>query len=84
MDGAWFNEDYRLDLYRSGEQLVAFVAEDPKGKERSNWHQGQLKFIYGVDSGVGIYLMGNKTPMPANFNLNKFGHLEEPLAKPRI
>ena len=76
MDGAWFNENYRLNVYRSGEQLVAFVAEDPKGKERSSWHQGQMKFIYGVDSGVGIYLMGNKTPMPAKFNLNKFGHLE--------
>lgn len=76
LDGSWFNDKYKINLYRSGEQLVAFVAENPKGEERNIWHRGQLKFIYGVESGVGIYLMGNKTPMPAQFKLNKFGHLE--------
>jgi hypothetical protein len=74
LEGVWFDENYRLNLYRSGEQLVAFIAEKPK--DRGSWGKGQLKFIYGVDSGVGIYLMGNKTPMPAQFKLNKFGHLE--------
>ncbi len=43
--------------------MVAFIAEEPKA--RSIWSKGQLKFIYGVNRGVGIYLMGNKTPMPA-------------------
>jgi hypothetical protein len=76
LNGVWFNLNYKLNLYRSGDQLVAFVAENPKGEDRSSWSQGQLKFIYGVESGVGVYLMGNKTPMPAEFKLNKFGHLE--------
>lgn len=74
LEGAWFNENYKLNLYRSGQQFVAFIAGEPK--DRHSWGKGQLKFIYGVDSGVGIYLMGNKTPMPAQFALNKFGHLE--------
>jgi len=74
LEGIWFNENYRLSLYRSGQQMVAFIASTPK--EREGWVQGQLKFIYGVESGVGVYLMGNKTPMPARFSLNKFGHLE--------
>jgi len=74
LEGVWFNENYKLNLYRSGQQLVAFIANEPK--DRDSWGKGQLKFIYGVDSGVGVYLMGNKTPMPAQFALNKFGHLE--------
>jgi hypothetical protein len=73
-EGIWFNENYRLNVYRSGQQLVGFIAGSPK--EQQDWNAGQLKFIYGVESGVGVYLMGNKTPMPAQFSLNKFGHLE--------
>ena len=38
--------------------------------------QVQLKMIFDKDFGVGIYLMGNKTPMPAKFCVNKFGPLE--------
>jgi hypothetical protein len=74
LEGVWFSENYRLNIYRSGQQIVGFVVSAPK--ERQDWRQGQLKFIYGFDSGVGVYLMGNKTPMPAKFGLNKFGHLE--------
>ena len=74
LEGVWFNENYRINLYRSGQQLVAFLSGEPK--DRSSWSKGQLKFIYGVDSGIGVYLMGNKTAMPAEFKLNKFGHLE--------
>jgi len=74
LEGVWFNENYKLNLYSSGHQFVAFIAGEPK--DRHSWSKGQLKFIYGVDSGVGIYLMGDKTPMPAKFTLNKFGHLE--------
>lgn len=74
IEGLWFNENYTLHLYRSGQQYVAFISTEPK--EREGWRQGELKFIYGVDSGVGIYLMEDKTPMPAQFKLNKFRHLE--------
>ena len=74
MEGIWFNEMYKLHLYRSGQQYVAFISGEPQ--KRETWRASDLKFIYGVDSGVGIYLMGDKTPMPAHFKLNKFGHLE--------
>lgn len=83
LEGGWFNLNYKLNLYRSGDQLVAFVAERPNDEDRSSWSQGQLKFIYGVESGLGVYLMGNKTPMPAEFKLNKFGHLEVTLITSR-
>jgi hypothetical protein len=73
-EGVWFNENYRLNVYRSGHQLVGFISGSPK--ERQDWNAGQLKFIYGVESGVGVFLMANKTPMPAQFSLNKFGHFE--------
>lgn len=73
-EGVWFNESYKLNLYRSGQQIVAFIVSVPR--EPKEWVRDQLKFIYGIESGVGVYLMENKTPMPAQFNLNKFGHLE--------
>ncbi len=86
IEGIWFNEDYKLHLYRSGQQYVAFISSEqrkinsnlvPKEiKEQGAWRKGELKFIYGVDSGVGIYLTRMKIPMPAQFKLNKFGHLE--------
>lgn len=76
LDGTWFNEDYKINIYRSGDQIVAFVAEKPKNTEKASWGAGQLKFLYGINSGVGIYLSGNKTPVPARFQLNKFGNLE--------
>ena len=74
LEGVWFNENYKINLFRSGQQLVAFISGEPK--DRGSWRKGQLKFIYGIDSGVGVYLMGDKTTMPAEFKLNKFGHLE--------
>lgn len=74
VEGVWVNEKYNVNLYRSGQQYVAFISGEPK--DRGNWRSGQLKFIYGVDSGIGVYLMGNKTPMPAKFTTNKFGHFE--------
>lgn len=74
LEGIWFNETYKLNLYRSDDQMVAFVVN--RSKKRDKWTDGQLKFVYGADSGMGVYLMGDKTPMPARFALNKFGHLE--------
>ena len=74
LSGKWQNESYRINIYQSGGQMVAFVDEALKGNK--SWSPGQLKMIFGKDSGVGIYLMGNKTPMPSKFHVNKFGHLE--------
>lgn len=74
IEGVWFNDKYTLSLYRSGEQYVAFIRESNQPAEI--WRKGDLKFIFGTETNVGIYLMGDKTPMPAQFTLNKFGHLE--------
>lgn len=73
-DGSWANENYKLDLYGSLGQVAAFVIE--AGKDRGEWPVGQLKFFFSPESKKGIYLMGNRTPMPATFEVNKFGHLE--------
>lgn len=74
LSGKWENESYTIKVYKSGAQMVAFISSVIKGDK--SWSEGQLKMIFGTESGKGIYLMGNKTPMPANFNVNKFGHLE--------
>lgn len=74
IDGIWKNENYEIELFQSGNQIVAFIKGTPK--ELEVWKDKQLKFVYGLDSKVGIYLMGNKTPMPSSFEINKFGHLE--------
>jgi hypothetical protein len=79
-DGEWFNEHYSLEVYRADTQVVGFVRGSPRGADRARWGAGQLKFIFGLDSGVGIYLTGNKSPQPASFKMNKFGHLEVTLA----
>jgi hypothetical protein len=31
---------------------------------------------YSYETGIGVYLLGDRTPVPAKFRLNKFGHLE--------
>lgn len=74
VEGVWKNENYEVELFQSGVQIVAFI----KGttKEDDIWKSGQLKFVYGLDSKTGIYLMADKTPIPSTFEINKFGHLE--------
>ncbi len=72
--GSWGNENYRIDVVQSGEQLVGFISEVLKGDK--SWSEGQLKMFFGTNIGVGIYMMGSKAPIPAEFAVNKFGHLE--------
>ena len=74
LSGSWKNESYQVELFQSGDQIVAFVSKVIGGDK--SWRKDQLKMLYGVESGVGIYLMGNKTPIPAKFEVNRFGHLE--------
>lgn len=78
LDGIWFDENYKINVYRSGQQIVAFIDTFVMNtrEQRIDWKQGQLKFVYGIDSGVGVYLMSNKKPEPAKIGLNKFGHLQ--------
>ncbi len=73
-DGLWYNENYDVELFLSGSQIVGFIGNVKK--DLPDWKPGQLKMIFNPETGTGIYLMGNKTPMPANIALNKFGHLE--------
>jgi len=74
VEGLWKNDKYEIELFQSGSQIVAFVKGTPEDSEI--WQNDQLKFVYGLDSKTGIYLMGDKTPIPSNFEINKFGHLE--------
>jgi hypothetical protein len=74
LSGVWQNESYQIEILQSGEQLVAFITSILDGDK--SWSKEQLKMIFGIESGVGIYLMGNKTPMPSKFQLNRFGFLE--------
>lgn len=86
IEGTWFNEVYEIEVFQSGTQIVCFLVSEPNIEKqlvpktvfryRTKWDIGQLKMIFGVDSAVGLYLMRDKTPMPAKFQVNKFGHLE--------
>ncbi len=74
ISGIWKNESYEIEIIQSGEQMVAFIKAVLDGDK--SWSKEQLKMVFGTESGVGIYLMGDKTPMPSKFALNKFGFLE--------
>jgi hypothetical protein len=74
LSGIWKNESYEIEIIQSGEQMIAFLRTVLDGDK--SWSKDQLKMFFGMESGVGIYLMGNKTPMPSKFSLNKFGFLE--------
>ena len=54
--------------------MVAFISAPPVGKEM--WKVDELKMVFSPESGVGFYLMEDKTPQPAEIKLNRFGHLE--------
>mgnify|MGYP005988332949 CR=1 FL=1 len=77
LEGLWENENYKLDVFQSGQQIVAFINNVKATDDRQDfWKQNNLKFIFGVETKKGIYLMGDKTPIPSNFKVNKFGFLE--------
>lgn len=89
LSGIWKNENYQIEIFQSGDQMAAFIDEvlfqsegqagtfiDRVLRADKPWSKSQLKMIFGIDTQVGIYLMGNKTPMPSRFSVNKFGHLE--------
>lgn len=74
LSGVWYNENYELKIIKSGKQMVAFISSMPK--EMGVWQLDDIKMIFSTESGVGFYLMGDKTPQPVEVKLNKFGHLE--------
>ena len=98
LSGEWYNEDYKMELIKSGDQMIAFMLEitneevlkdkdinvnaqlkiyrnrnvTPKIMQK----ESEIKLIFGTGSGVGIFLMNDKMPVPATFKVNNFGHLE--------
>ena len=81
LDGIWEDEDYQLNVYQSGLQIIAFITQNKATDDRKDvWKENNMKFIFGVksDKGIhkGIYLRGDKTPIPSDFSVNKFGFLE--------
>ena len=76
IEGTWRSDDYTIVLHKSGQDIVAFVKAANNPESMNNWIIDDLKFVFDEISGQGIYLMGNKTPRPAKFEINKFGHLE--------
>ena len=73
IEGFWKNEKYMVEIFQSGDQMVAFVSEE--FVRWPSWEEGELKFIFGVDSNVGVHLMNDKTPVPARFFIDRWGHL---------
>jgi len=74
LSGIWYNENFELKLYRSGAQMVGFFDSNPKGKESG--HLEDIKILFNVETGAGLYMMPDRTPQPAEFKVNKFGHLQ--------
>ncbi len=61
-----------IEIYKSDNNIVGFIKE----AKQDGWQINALKFIFSQDTGDGIYMMGNKTPVTAQFSINKFGFLE--------
>ncbi|MCM2279992.1 MAG: hypothetical protein NDJ89_18115 [Oligoflexia bacterium] len=73
-DGLWSNDKYLVKVYVSEKKVVGFI-DRLKDKELA-WKHSELKFVFNPETGAGVYLMGDKTPMPAKFATNQFGHFE--------
>jgi hypothetical protein len=76
LGGEWSNDSYKILIYKSNQFIVATVQSIDNDPSRSRWRKDDVKFVYDAATGVGIYMMGSKAPMPADFTVNKFGHLE--------
>ncbi|WP_370258757.1 hypothetical protein [Marinobacter nauticus] len=77
MTGQWEGDTYAITLIQSGKNMVGFVNEVLANDDRRDvWQPNDLKLIFNLDNGNGVYLMGDKSPVPSNFKVNKFGHLE--------
>ena len=74
LDGIWYSDNYELELFRSGKNIVAFINSPPS--DRPDWRSGDLKFIFDAGLRTGVYLWGDRTPQPSSFGVNRFGHLE--------
>ncbi len=75
-DGTWRNDKYRVDVYRSEGDIVGVIRDVLDGSLKKTWQRDEMKFLFGASGGNGVYLMADRTPMPARVSLNKFGFLE--------
>lgn len=75
-DGDWRNEKYQLAVYRSGNEVVGVIKAVLDRELRKSWSPDDLKFVFGLETGNAIYLMGNRSPMLARAKTNDFGFLE--------
>ncbi|MCH9050749.1 MAG: hypothetical protein IIA72_06665 [Proteobacteria bacterium] len=82
--GTWKNDNYVLEIVSYGEQVIGFIREAGSEAQSSlvklnpnlSWSADDLKFRFDAETGLGFYLMASKSPKPAKFRINKFGHLE--------
>lgn len=72
--GVWENQWLRLRVYGSGEAVVGVVEKLYEAPEHG-WAKGQVKFVFSSESGRGVYVMSDRTPMPSKFFITRFGHL---------
>ena len=75
-EGTWINTKYdiEVDVFQSGENMVGFYKKSVKDKPPFI-NLGDIKFIYGVKTGKGIYLMRTRKPVPATFKIDTFEQL---------
>jgi hypothetical protein len=73
-DGIWKNENYELELYQSGNEIAGFIHK-VVGRD-VQWNTSDLKLIFNPLKGTGIYMMGDKKPVPSKIYINRFGHLD--------
>lgn len=85
LDGLWSDGDYVIKLQSSKTQYLGFVENISEnrlnenqiefrkltGKRRQLWTVGDLKFMFEKQSMSGLWLMGNKKPVPCKFKLDK-------------
>ncbi|MFZ4859608.1 MAG: primase-helicase family protein [Desulfuromonadaceae bacterium] len=69
------NERYELSICKSGDKTVGFISK-VKDTELELWKTDAIKLSFNSEDKKGVYFMGDKTPNPANFSINKFGYLE--------
>ena len=61
LDGAWHNQNYAIDIYRSGQQLGAFILKSSE-VQGNVWREGQLKFVYSTRQESGFICSAIERP----------------------
>ena len=59
------------DLSYAKREEMELEARTQTGKRRSWWSYGDLKLVFDRSTMKGVWLMGNKSPMPCTFSVEK-------------